>query len=147
MNFNLPSQFTVRSKPILPVDLSLRLKEMQPLASYSHYHPAFHGPPSPGSHSLIPGGPLQSQNQMPGMPTWQDMGNSTSGYHPVSSMTPRPPSSVYHPGPPNSASSGRSELACDGILRQGPRKRTAHACEKCRDRKTKVCTFPFRFVD
>ena len=152
MNSFIPP-FTVHSKPILPFDLSVRhlpFEEMQSLPSSQthHHHPELYRPPSPGSLNIVPGTSLNSQHHTHGYDTtWQDDSNPGSGYYPVSSATQPAPISTHQPCQPHIAKSSPSNPARDSILRQGPRQRTAHACEKCRDRKTKVSTSPLFDVE
>jgi hypothetical protein len=139
MRSDRPSQSTVYSKPILPFDLNdtnLLVNDMHHLAPQSHYHSSFYPPPLPASRGFHPGGSPPFHGQVPGT---QEFVNAAIGYYPVpSTVMQQPPSLAYHPSLPSSACVERNSTARDSTLRHGVRQRTAQACEKCRERKTKV---------
>jgi len=138
-------QFLVRSKPILPLPLhvpkqsSFQPKDVQFFAS-QRYHP------DPQFSSVPLDMTSCTQDQMRYfLQNWPESINSHHQYDygPLSAAPPAPPvSSAHQPGlsfQEHTSLHDYGRTMFDGAPKQSIRKRTAQACEKCRNRKTKVC--------
>jgi hypothetical protein len=123
---------TIQSETILPPEPNVRDFNMHP---QDQYHPAFF--PSTTTYAPTVGG-IQSPLDRLHIPPWQS-GYPNSGYYSLPLTPSRATFSHTYQVSPGSASPERQNfIPHDSVLRQGPRQRTAHACEKCRQRKTKV---------
>ena len=143
----MPSAPTlVRSKPIQPLHLHIPMQPKYPIGDMEYYGPQGYRPePYPPSalHDIPSGASLPTTHgHIQHFQTWP-RNIDVRGYRELSASPSASqaldtyPATMTSPEPADLQNDSRAIY--EALVRQPIRKRTAQACEKCRNRKTKVC--------